>query len=369
MKTNRYKRLPWALALAGAPLISWAEAEPPAVEAAVEATVEEAVRDLGAGGEGHRVVRGDTLWELSDRYLGNPYHWPRVWSFNPEIENPHWIFPGDLVRLGPGSGEAPAAPPAVEEEIFEDSVPLEVPEVAVVGTIGYQEKGRTFRTDGIITKGALEASGRISNSFEEKELLATGDRVYLEWPQKREVREGQSYVVFRTEGRIYHPVTEAFMGHFTRILGTVRVLDASPYRDHVVAQVEKSFQEIERGDRIGPSLLDFDRPVDPRPNRRNLVGRVAATLEQGIREVGQDQLVFVDRGKAHGVETGNRFHVVRAGDGLELSEEELVSNLPHETVAELLVLEVHEATSAALVVKARREFEVGDRVVMRAASR
>lgn len=371
MKTNRYKRLPWALALAGAPLLSFAETGTPEVGAAVEAELEATVGEFAPAGEAHRVVRGDTLWDLSERYLGNPWHWPRVWSYNPEIENPHWIFPGDVVRLAPPSGGLPPAPALEEEafESFENDIPLEVPEVAVVGQIGFHKRGRSFRTDGIITRAALDASGRISNAFDEKELLSEGDRVYLEVPKGQKLREGESYVVFRTEGRIYHPVTEAFMGYFTRILGSVRVLDASPYRKYVVAQIERSFEEIERGDRIGPSLFDFERPVAPRPNPRNLVGRIAATIDSGVREVGQDMLVFVDRGKAHGVEPGNRFQVVRAGDGLELTDEDLVSDLPYETVAELVVLEVHEQTSAALVVNARREFQVGDRVVMRAASR
>lgn len=359
MNRNRSKRLPWALALACAPLVSLAQAEEGEFEQN-EGQVEE--------GSVHRVVEGDTLWDITGRYVGNPFHWPRVWSYNPEIENPHWIFPGDRVRLGPTT--TPMVPVATEEEpIFEDEVLPEVPEVAVVGKIGYQKPARRFRTDGIITRRALEASGRITNSFEEKALLAEGDRVYLEWPEKRALQTGETYVVFRPEGRIYHPVTEAFMGHFTRILGTVQVVEVSPYRKHVIAVVRKSFEEIERGDRIGPSVRELDRPVEHRPNQRNLVGRIAATMNEGVREVGQDQIVFLDRGRAHGVEVGNHFQVVRAGDGLELSDDDLVSNLPSETLAELLVLEVHEQTSAAMVVGSRREVHVGDRVVMQAASR
>lgn len=361
MKRNPIKHLPWALAIACVPLIPLAQteaAEEEAFEWATEAPAEE-----GA----HRVEKGDTLWDISGRYLGDPFHWPRVWSYNPEIENPHWIFPGDRVRLGPTEVPvATEAEPVVEPEVYYPEV---VPDVAVVGKIGYNKTGRRFRTDGIISRQALEASGRITNSFEEKALLAEGDRIYLDWPKKRELRQGETYVVFRPEGRIYHPVTDAFMGHFTRILGTVRITDVSPYRKHVIARIETSFEEIERGDRIGPSLSDFQRPVDERPNARNLVGRIAATMDDGLKEIGQDHIVFVDRGSAHGVEVGNRFQVVRAGDGLIRDDEERPSNLPSETIAELLVLEVHETTSAAMVVGSRMEFHVGDRVVMRAASR
>lgn len=361
--TIRHKRLPWILALACAPLVSSAQIEAGEV---LEPEAEAAAQELLGDEAVHRVVPGDTLWDLSERYLGSPWHWPRVWSYNPEIENPHWIFPGDRIRLAPSA----PVPVVEEEEPIVDEVPMDVPEVATVGQIGYHAKGRRFRTEGIISRGALEESGIIESSFEEKELLAEGDRVYLAWPKNRPVQVGQVYIVFRPEGRIYHPVTDAYVGHFTRILGAVRVVDASPFRKHVTGVIVRSFEEIERGDRIGPSLYDLERPVAERPNPRNLVGRIAATVATGIREIGQDHVVFVDRGREHGVQPGNRFEVVRAGDGLELPDEAFfVSDLPAEAVAELLVIEVHETTSAAVVVTARREFQVGDRVVMRAASR
>lgn len=316
----------------------------------------------------HQVVPGDTLWDLSEHYLGSPWQWPRVWSFNPEIENPHWIFPGDRVRLAPESiPMAPAEPTAVAEPAY--LPPQDEPEVAVVGTIGYQGGGRRVRTNGIITPRALQESGTIRKSWEEKSLLSTGDRVYLDWPKDRQVEVGQSYVIFRTERKIHHPTTGDFMGHFTKILGTVRVTDASPWRDHVTGVIDSSFEEIERGDRIGPHLGDFDRAPAARPNTRNLVGRIAATLERGVMELGQDHVVFLDRGRAHGVEEGNRMQVVRAGDGLDfqgMGPAGELSALPAEVVGELLVVEVQEHSAAAVVTRSLRELRVGDRFVMRA---
>ncbi|MEO7328764.1 MAG: LysM peptidoglycan-binding domain-containing protein, partial [Minicystis sp.] len=54
--------------------------------------------------EAHLVRRHDTLWDISNRYYQSPYQWPRIWGFNPQIQNPHWIYPGDRVRLRDGSG-------------------------------------------------------------------------------------------------------------------------------------------------------------------------------------------------------------------------------------------------------------------------
>jgi hypothetical protein len=329
---------------------------------------EEGAATPAAPDASHEVVRGDTLWDLSERYLGTPWEWPRVWSFNPEIENPHWIFPGDRVRLAPGT--IPVGTEATPEElptVYEE--PMLEPDVAVVGTIGYQGGGRRVRTNGIITPRALQEAGTIGKSWEEKSLLSTGDRVYLDWPEKRQVEVGQSYVVFRTERRIHHPTTGDFMGHFTKILGTIRVVDASPWRENVTGVIETSFEEIERGDRIGPNFADFERSRVVRPNAKNLVGRIAATLERGIVEVGQDHVVFLDRGKTHGVQEGNRLQVVRAGDGLAfegMRKDGELSSLPAEVVGELLVVEVQEQSAAAVVTRSDRELRVGDRFVMRA---
>ncbi|HEY0095978.1 MAG TPA: LysM peptidoglycan-binding domain-containing protein, partial [Archangium sp.] len=61
-----------------------------------------------APGEVHTVERGDTLWDLSSKYLGTPWYWPKVWSFNPQIANPHWIYPGNQVRFFAGGEEVPS---------------------------------------------------------------------------------------------------------------------------------------------------------------------------------------------------------------------------------------------------------------------
>ncbi|HET9036384.1 MAG TPA: LysM peptidoglycan-binding domain-containing protein, partial [Myxococcaceae bacterium] len=62
----------------------------------------------------HTVEKGDTLWDLSSKYLGSPWYWPKVWSYNPQIANPHWIYPGNQVRFYPGNGGAQETPTRAE---------------------------------------------------------------------------------------------------------------------------------------------------------------------------------------------------------------------------------------------------------------
>ena len=78
-----------------------------------------------AGPDSYIILKGDTLWDLSGRFLNNPWYWPKVWSYNPEITNPHWIYPGNAVRFFPGTEEAPARIEPVPAPVAEGAEPEE----------------------------------------------------------------------------------------------------------------------------------------------------------------------------------------------------------------------------------------------------
>lgn len=329
------------------------------------------VEDLPAGSADTHVVQpGDTLWGISGRYLQNPWYWPKVWSFNPQIENPHWIYPGDEIRLQPGaSGAADGELPEVSRGDLDD-VYAGSDDVQLAGRIGARTPGRMLAARvGFVTEEELRASGVLEKSWEEKSLLMEGDRVYIAWSVDAPVEVGSNYVIYRTERSIPHP-EGGTVGHLTRILGTARVLDADPRENYVTAVITRSLEEIVRGDRIGPVSDGLSRRVAPAPNEADVSAFILATLEEGAGELGQGHVVFLDRGSTDGVAEGNTFEVIRAGDGLEDDGytphfDEL---LPAERIGSLLVVDVRERTSAALVVRSIRELRVGDRVEMRTAA-
>src|SRR5688572_26059644 len=143
-----------------------------------------------APGVVHTVESGDTLWDLSQKYLSNPWYWPKVWSYNPEIANPHWIYPGNRVRFF-GSGEE--APAKVEEggvetadsSVAEDVAPsteMDTAEdlVTVGGKISFEPKaGRSVAAAGFVTAKELEEAGTIDSSFSGAQMLTHLDTVYV----------------------------------------------------------------------------------------------------------------------------------------------------------------------------------------------
>jgi len=339
---------------------------------------------------------GDTLWDLSGRFLNNPWYWPKIWSYNPEIANPHWIYPGNLLRFYPASEEGPArvepVSPAVAagepegpDEDFETPRELEdfsradmaqppsreeEEAVAVSGPykIGQVTKRATMaRRDTFVTPRELAESGAITAAFEEKLLLATLDKAYANFGDSAAVKPGETYVIYKTERPILHPVTNELIGYQSSVLGAARVVAVDDRAASLV--IVQAFDPIERGAMLGPWSEKFFRRVEPTPNGQALEGLIVAGQQSVVTQFGEHQVVFVDRGEKDGVKEGNVFTVVRSGDlyGKPLDRPSWDASLPKEDVGELLVVDVKERASTALVTRSLKELLVGDRVEMRSA--
>jgi hypothetical protein len=337
---------------------------------------------------------GDTLWDLSGRFLNNPWYWPKVWSYNPEISNPHWIYPGNVLRFYASDEEGPVrvepvepgAEPVAEEGDYEAPRELEdfsradmkAPSseeerdvVAVAGPykIGYVAPRTTLiRHDAFVTPRELAESGRLRGAFEEKLMLTSLDRVYADFETQAPVKAGETYVVYKTVRPITHPVTGELFGYQTEVLGTGRVVVVS--EKAVTLIIQQSFDVIERGALLGPWTQKALRRVERRPNAVALDGRIIAGQVPVLTQFGENQVVFVDRGSSDGVQEGNVFHVLRSGDmyGRQMYETRWDSAFPPETMAELLIVDVKERASAALVLRSLRELMIGDHVEMRVGS-
>lgn len=338
----------------------------------------------GTAPDTYTVVPGDTLWDLSGRFLNNPWYWPKIWSYNPEITNPHWIYPGNLLRFYPSAEEAPARvePMIAEEEVeapreLEDfsrsdgKEPVDDDAVAVAGPykIGYvPPQRRMARHDTFVTPRELAESGKIGAAFEEKLMLATLDHAYARFENAATVQPGETYVVYKTVRPIYHPVTHELFGYQSTVLGSAKVVSVDDRAATLV--IAEALDAIERGALLGPWTDKLVRPIERKPNQATLDGHIIATQAAVVTQVGEHHIVIVDKGARDGVEEGNAFTVVRSGDLYDRDPHVAPwdSSLPPEDVGDLLVIDVKERASTALVTRSLKELLVGDRVEMRPAS-
>jgi LysM repeat protein len=306
----------------------------------------------------HVVRRGDTLWDISSLYYSSPWEWPRVWSYNPEVTNPHWIYPGDQVRLR-GEGEAETAPAAGAEP--DQPVPASARRPA--GESGAFD----LRQLGFVASEELEFAIEIEGSPEEKVMLATGDEAYLSYPEGRPPKVGQRLSIYQPKKKVHHPKTKEEVGAYVTILGELEV--ASVRKDKVArAVILDSVDAIERGMKVGPLQRQF-KNVKGTAASKDLEGTIVADLHVD-QLIGARQVVILDRGARHGMKVGNRLYVVRRGDAYEKvmgPRSNIGKNdprYPARSLGEVMVVQTGARTSVAVVTQSSLEFGIGDRVLL-----
>jgi hypothetical protein len=328
----------------------------------------------------HRVRRGDTLWDITGRYFGNPWEWPRVWSHNPEVTNPHWIYPDDLIRLK-AAGASPDALPGADGRGAASGEPPSS-EGTRIRVVQRGPKDHSVRLDdqGYLDREALEQAGVIVGSPEEHMLLSTYDEAYVKFDEGAQVRPGDTYTVFRAiEGQ---ERMDDESGELVRIFGGVRIQSYDPNKRIARAVITDALDPIERGYRVADAPRQF-RMVPPRRNAKSLVAEVVAALRPRTLLADQ-QIIFVNAGAEQGVELGNRFFIMDRGDrwrkSLPMSERFMGATLPatsktlpseedpevypSEVIAEARVVDVRRETSALLVTRSLTEVSIGDRAEM-----
>jgi hypothetical protein len=252
----------------------------------------------------YTIKKGDTLWDISAKFLKDPFLWPKLWERNPYITNPHWIYPGNPIQLTavePPKKEAAKEeskkvvkekPKEVEEEPKEavkeqevkkaepapvekkpetvaeqkpappemKPVPLEeeaaaeeeeaIPEEKPVKAEKKRVYFREIRSAGFMSDIEYRGIGIVLESKEGKSLMAEGDIIYLTFRTSEPISIGDKYTVFRAADEIEHPVTEKRIGRKYNIIGNIQLIDQ--YGSFFTAKVIESYDAIMPGDYIQP---------------------------------------------------------------------------------------------------------------------
>ena len=318
----------------------------------------------------HKVVKGDTLWDISGTFLQHPWCWPQVWGLNrAEIRNPHWIYPGQIVyfdrargRLslnrpgGAGAGEAPLLrlSPQVRSEALDrqaiDAIPAGVIEPYLTQPL-------------VIEKDALAGAPRIAASEEGHLYLGNGDRVYV----RGDLQGATEFQVFRPGGALKDPQTGAVLAHEASYLGTVKLAKAAaPGVDVHTFTVSSSVREMGVGDRLMPTPPAAVRNYVPHAPETAIDARVMS-IYSGVSYAGQSQVVTVNRGSIDGLDVGSVLQLYHLGKTVTDPEAKgflgfgrAKMKLPDEQYGSLFIFRVFGRVSYGLIMQVTAPVQVGD---------
>ena len=326
----------------------------------------------------YTVVKGDTLWDISIRFLKSPWHWPRIWKINEQIRNPHLIYPGDVIVLRWVDGqpvlmverkgsELPSLPesaaaPVVETRIDERTVKLSPqtrsePLSAAIPTISPNAIAPFLTKPLAVEEEQLKQAGYITTGLDDRIALGDNSQFYARG-LKDEAAE--YYQIFRPGKAIRHPDTGELLAYEAMYLGDARLLETGDPSKLVVTSVK---QEIIPTDRLLVAPKKAAQPYYyPHAPATRVEGRIVSALNSaGI--IGPQAVVGISLGTREGIEEGNVLRIMRhAGTHKDPLTRERYQ-LPDEESALLLVFRTYEKISYGLIMTATRPVYLLDTVI------
>lgn len=303
------------------------------------------------------IKQGDTLWGLSERFIKDPNYWPNMWSKNSQVTNPHFIYPGQKLRIFPDRLEfvpkEQAAVPA-QKSAPAATVAEALQEVAA-------EKTYTlYGTEGFLVEKGFRPYGLVIGAQHDRIVAGVDDIVYTDIGADQNAVGGDKFSIFRKDISVKHPLNSEEMGFKIISLGTLQLTDVE--RKSSRAIITKSSREISPGAYLLPYKENRRREIALKNTGSDLKGYIIESYS-GVSIIAAGDIVYIDLGSSQGAEAGNMLYIVRDVTIDQRYVEGRIDKLPQELLGALVILETDKKTSTALVVKSIDTIYNGDRIV------
>lgn len=324
------------------------------------------------------VVKGDTLWDISGRFLEKPWRWPEIWQLNREaIKDPHWIYPGDIVYLdesggtprlrlgraiggegmamrgdrnGAASTRIPGATtmsPRVREKALDADA---IPTIPLAAIEPFLNKPLIVEVDG------LKLHPRIVATQEGRVYVGRDDKAYVRGIEDESVTD---WHIYRQSRPILDPDTKQPIAWEVLHIGSATL---ERQGDPSTMRIYNTSEEVGIGDRLMPATASASLNFAPRPPERDVNGRIV-NVHRGVSQIGKNSVVAINRGEMDGVEVGNVLQIQQLGRTIVDRETKDRVKLPDEPVGHMLVFRVFDRIAYGLVMDAATLITVGDTVV------
>ncbi len=337
--------------------------------------------------ERYTVVKGDTLWDISGKFLAHPWQWPELWNLNTQIKNPHLIYPGDTLYFSMVNGRPQLsisrsdqqtlvnsdAPCVLREEDYKQgrknfALSPDGKVLPCIREVNLEQAIRLIPTEAIasylsspkvVDQDELANAAYVVDFAGEHLIAGTGDRVYV-----RSITDSQnlSYTIYRPGSTYVSPENGEILGYEAQYIADISLQKPG---DPATLVITKAASEIRTGDRImATAEQDLALHYFPRPPEHSVEGSIISVLG-GVSQIGQYNVVVIDKGTSDGILTGHELDIYQRGavvrDPYSAVRNDQVT-LPDELAGTLMVFRPFERVSYALVMKATQALHVLDKV-------
>ncbi len=293
----------------------------------------------------YTVQKGDTLWDLSEKFSDTPWQWPELWKENSQIANPHRIYPGQRIRLYRRRGVQGAEAKKIVEK----------PELNRLIAYHYAAIERV----GFIRQQALAPQGTIFKVEGKKEMISTGDLVYIRPEKTGMLTKGEKYTIYRTLKPIKDVKTKQPIGIQHYLAGVVQITLKRP--EFVLGRITATYRPIRTGDMLMTYVKRLPH-ISLQDAPKGLEGRIIIS-EEHQTIFGEGAIAFIDKGQKDGVVPGQLYWVYKQEKYRINPEKKYETTLTPVFLGELLVLRTEETTATVTVTDSRRAFHAGSRII------
>jgi nucleoid-associated protein YgaU len=310
----------------------------------------------------YTVVQGDTLWDISGKFLDQPWEWPNLWHANPQVADPDRIYPGDTLVLGQGADGRPQV--TLERGANRGTIKLSphvrsTPVADAIPSIPLEAINSFLLSNRIVDRAeAFSSAPYIVAGNAERVLSGAGDVIYARGHFDPHTVGG--YGIFR-QGKTYiDPVTREVLGINADDVGSVDLVATEG--DMATLNLQRSRAEVRLGDRL---FVSEERAV----NSTFLPSAPAAPVEgtiidvpRGVTQIGKYDVVTLNRGKRDGLSEGNVLAIYKTGENVRDRVTGERVKVPDSRSGLLMVFRTYEKLSYGLVLNANRSLTVLDKV-------
>ncbi len=304
----------------------------------------------------YTVVKGDTLWDISDLFLRDPWMWPEIWHANQQIANPHLIYPGDLIRLVYIDGLPKLVLSRGRDEKLSPSIRTE-DRGGAISALPLDIIDKFLSKNRVTNRAELKAAPYVLGGYERRLLMGMGDDFYA----RGDFAQNQlNYGVYRPGDAYIDPVSGEVLG--------IRAVDIASARMKAVKKdigtlgVIRSEGEIRLRDRLlNPEERALPPVFHPRAPGQEIRGQVI-NIEGGVRNAGALDVVSINRGDRESLKIGDTLAIFKAGEVVKDPVTTQQVRLPDERIGLVMVFYTYQKMSFGLVMEADRQLDVGDLV-------